>query len=220
MLFGGDGEIDIAYVKGFCSMVSRLKRGGAKLVVVVGGGKTAAKYANAARELVASEFFADRLAIDATRLNAKLVIAALGEDAFPKVIKDIDDTFHAFREGLVPVGAGLLEGMTTDAVAALLAERLGAGHLVNVSNVDAIYDSDPKKNPGAKRLAQMTHAQLLALAERDDSRKARTNFVFDVVATKIAARSNIPLHFVSGRDLAEVERAIAGGKHAGTVVSG
>lgn len=220
MLFHDDGSINTGYVKEFCSLASRLKKQGAKLCVVVGGGATAKEYANAMRELTGSEFYADRLGIDASRLNAKLVVATLGDDAFPKVIKDIDDTFHAFRENLVPVGAGLLEGITTDAVSTLLAERLHATHLVNVSNIDAIYDSDPKKNAHAKKLSKMTHGELVALATRDDSRKARTNFVFDVIATKIAARSNITLHFVSGKNLEEVEKAIIGKPHGGTIVSG
>jgi len=218
MLFAQDGAINVEYIKDFCATIAKIKKQGYKVAIIVGGGRTAREYANAMRELVQSEFYADRLGIDATRLNAKLVIATLGENAFPKVVKDIDDSFHAFREGLVPVGAGILEGMTTDAIAALLAERLQACRLINVSSVDAIYDSDPRANPNAKKFTTMTHDQLTALAERDDSRRAKTNFVFDLVATKIAARSDIPLHFVSGKNLDEVERAIKGEKHGGTIV--
>lgn len=217
MLFQDCG-VNAKYVTDFCKIVTDLKADGMKIAVVVGGGYTAKQYATAARELCHNEFYADRLAIDATRLNAKLILASLGNHAFPKVIKDIDDSFHAFREGLVPVGAGLLEGMTTDTISVLFAERLGAGRVVNVSNIDYVYDSDPKTHPDAKKFTEMTHAELLALAEKSDSRKARTNFVFDVIATKLAARSGIPVAFVDGKNLMEVKKAISGQAFKGTLV--
>ena len=218
MLFMQDGTINTGYVKEFSSLLIDLQKSGQRIAVVVGGGASAKNYAIAARELCGNEFYADRLAIDATRLNAKLLLATLGDHAFPKVIKDIDDSFHAFREGLIPIGAGLLEGMTTDTISALFAERLGANRIVNVSNIDHVYDSDPKKNPSAKAFTEMTHAQLLALAEKSDERKAKTSFVFDVIATKIAARSSIPIAFVDGKKLAEVKKAITGAKFEGTIV--
>ncbi|HII39095.1 TPA: UMP kinase [Candidatus Micrarchaeota archaeon] len=218
MLFA-NGTIDTKYVSDFCELAKNVYANGFPIAIVVGGGKTAGMYANAVRELTESEFYADRLGIDVTKLNAKLVIATLGDAAFPKVLKDIDDAVHAFREGLIPVSAGLLEGMTTDTVAAIFAERLHACRIVNVTNIDYVYDSDPRTNPEAKKFLEMTHKQLVHLADIHDERKARTNFVFDSIAAKIAGRSKIPILFVNGRKMDQIRNAIEGRPIEGTTVN-
>jgi len=85
----------------------------------------------------------------------------------------------------------------------LFAELLGAKRVVNVSNVDGVYTADPKKNKHARLIKRMTHGQLVALAVKSDSRKARENFVFDLVAAKLAARSKITVQFSSVKNLAK-----------------
>ena len=52
-----------------------------EVFVVVGGGKTARDYIGIARGLGVSEALCDDVGIDVTRLNARLLIMALGEDA-------------------------------------------------------------------------------------------------------------------------------------------
>ena len=220
MLFGEDGKIDRAYVKKFSILLSGLRRKGAKPVVIVGGGAVAKEYCEAVRALTGNEFFADRIGIGGTRLNALLLIICMGDDAYPKVVIDPDEAFHALQAGLIPVGAGMLEGMTTDADAVLIAQRLDASRLINVSKVSGVYSADPAKNPNAKKFSSMTHQQLTSLAAALDSRKARTNFVFDLVASKLAQRSGLELHFVDGRKTEEIEKAFNGARHSGTVVKG
>jgi len=218
MLFDSRGRLDRNYLKRVCSLFSSLKNRGRKLAVVVGGGATAREYCDAVRELTGNEFFADRVAVEGTRLNALLIILCLGNDAHPKVVVDPDQAFHALQSNLIPVGAGMLEGMTTDADAVLLAERLGASRLVNVSRVPGVYSADPLKSPRAKKFSSMTHAALTGLAIAFDQRRAKTQFVFDLIACKLAQRSNLELHFVDGKNLEEVEKAVTGEKHSGTVV--
>lgn len=217
MLFDEKGGIDTGYVRKITGLLEKTSKK-YSIVVVVGGGKTAKIYAEAVRELTRNEFHADRIAILGTRMNALMLISVLGHKAYPKVITDLDEAFFALQQGVIAVSAGMLEGLTTDTDAVLFAERLGAKRLINVSKVDAIYTADPKLDRNARKLAKMTHAQLSELAAKSDERKARTNFVFDLVASKLAQRSNIPLHFAHGRKLGEVEKAINNEKHEGTVV--
>jgi uridylate kinase len=113
---------------------------------------------------------------------------------------------------------GTIPGITTDADAMLLAEKTRAVRLVNLSNVHGVFDSNPKDNPGAKKYDEMTHEQLSDLAVKSDLRRAGTHFVFDVLACKLAARSNIELHFVDGRKMDDVLLAISGKRHSGTIV--
>ena len=64
----------------------------------------------------------------------------------------------------------------------------------------------------------MSHQQLVDLAQKYDKRGPRENFIIDLLASKILARSNIEAHFVKGTKMKEIENAILGKKHNGTVV--
>ncbi|MBI4975444.1 UMP kinase, partial [Candidatus Peregrinibacteria bacterium] len=64
---------------------------------------------------------------------------------------------------IVVIG-GTIPGITTDTDSVLLAEALKAQRLVNISNTDAIYDSNPKTNPNAKKFSSLGYEQLIDLA--------------------------------------------------------
>jgi len=184
--------------------------------IVTGGGFKAREYAKKVREKGGNEFEADEAAIKATKENAAEVIKALGDIANQKVLETFDEARKA-KEKVIVMG-GLLPGITTDTDSVLLAECLNSKRLVNISNVDAIYDSDPKKNENAKKFSEMGYNELIDLAVESDKRKAGTHFVFDLLACKLIARSKIETHFVTGKDLEDVKNAIEGKKHKGTVV--
>jgi len=186
--------------------------------IVTGGGKAARAYANAVREKGGSEFDADEAAIRATKENARALIKALGDLCYGKVCDGFDEAKKQASKFKVVVMGGTIPGITTDTDSALLAEAIGAKRLINISNVEAIYEKDPRKNPEAKRFSELDYAALVRLACEFDSRKAGENFVFDILACKLISRSKIETHFVSGKNLNDVKAAIDGKKHSGTVV--
>lgn len=209
------GQPDFAFINGLAALLKKLSKKH-QIAVVCGGGAPAREQASAVRKLGGSEFLADDAAILCTRLNALLLIAALGEDAYPVVAKSFREA-AAVRKGIVLMG-GTIPGITTDTDAALLAEFIGARRIVNLSNVDGVYTADPKKDRTAKKLSRMSFSQLVQLASQHDERMAGTRFIFDVIACKLIARSKIETHFVHGKNLSEVERAVEGRSHSGTVV--
>ncbi len=184
--------------------------------VVVGGGEIAGKYASFADSVGLSEYDKDILGIMVTRLNAKLLIGMI-RSAWPDPVESIDKAREIVEMGFVPVMGGTIPGHTTNAVSALLAESINA-RLVDLTNVDGIYDSDPRENKDAKKFKRMSYADLVELASKYDSREPRAHFVFDLLASKIIARSGIELHVVDGMDLDSVKNAITGKPHNGTVV--
>jgi len=188
--------------------------------IVVGGGPPARAYAKAARLLGAGEFDADQIAIMSTKQNAKLVLAALGDMAPGDVMHGFEKAREMARQHRAVVMGGTIPGITTDTDAVLLAEAIGAKRLVNVSNVAGVYDSDPQENPRARKFDTMTYDELITLAISSDKRTAGVNFVFDLLACKLIARSKIEAHFVSWKDMASVKSAIDGKRHGGTVVRG
>ncbi|MBI4361491.1 UMP kinase [Candidatus Micrarchaeota archaeon] len=213
----GGSLLEGGYAKSFAALLKPILSK-TKFAIVTGGGQKAGAYAETARQKTESEFWADEAAIKATRENAGALITAFGTNAWPNVLTYPTQVVAALKQKKVAVSGGFLPGITTDACAVLLAEALGAKRIVNVSKVDGIYDKDPKKFKEAKRFDIISHAELLRLASQYDDRKARTNFLFDVVAAKLCARSNIQVDFVSGLDLSGVANAVQGKPFSGTKV--
>jgi uridylate kinase len=188
------------------------------LFVVVGGGGEARRYISIMRELGIDEGTSDEVGILVTRMNATLLIAALGDDAYPKVAESHAEARKFAESGKIIVMGGITPGQTTDAVAAVLAERVGASVFINVTSVDGIYSADPKKDPKATRFDAITPRKLLEIVG-STALEAGSNNVLDIVAARVVERSNIPLVVLDGRDPKNLLSAILRGKFRGTVVS-
>ncbi len=202
-----------AYAKVLRAIAERVS-----LFVVVGGGGEARRYIGAARDLGLDSGTADEIGIRVTRLNAALLAASLGEAAWPDVPQDISAALAASQTGRIVVMGGVTPGQTTDAVAAVLAERSRASLFINLTSVDGIYSADPRKDPRAERYSRMSHERLITLiaGARLD---AGANTVIDLVAAKVLERSGIPLLVLDGRDPDAVYQAVCTGRYDGTLVS-
>jgi uridylate kinase len=188
-----------------------------RLFVVTGGGRIARFYIHEGRALGAPESFLDEMGIEVTRLNARLLIAALGEHANHVPPKDYKDAVLAAKGNRIVVMGGVSPGITTDAVSSILAERVRATRLVNATSVDGVYTADPAKDPEARRLSKISYSELLDLV-RTDKPKAGPNLVFDSAGASVLARSRIQISVVDGRDVGNLRMAIEGRSFEGTVV--
>jgi len=177
-----------------------------RLYVVVGGGGGARDYIAVARDLGIDEGTADEVGILVTRLNATLLIAALGEAAYPKVAESHSEAKKFGESKKIVVMGGITPGQTTDAVAAVLAERVQADVFVNVTSVNGIYDKDPNRHAGATHHKTLTPQQLLSIVSQGGLGAGSHN-VLDIIAARIVERSHIPLVVLDGtrpRNLADV----------------
>ncbi len=188
------------------------------LFVVVGGGGEARRYIEAARALSIDEGTADEIGILVTRLNATMLVAAMGEAAYPKVAESHAEAKKFAEHKKCVVMGGITPGQTTDAVAAVLAERVHADVFINVTSVDGIYAEDPKKNTAAEYCSHLTPRQLLEIVGRVQM-TAGLNTVLDVVAARVVERSRIPLVVLDGTDPENLRLAVLEGKYRGSVVS-
>jgi uridylate kinase len=187
-----------------------------QIYVVVGGGRIAREYIEKARALGASETFCDMIGIGATKLNASLLVAALG-DVAPKEIPDTYALAARLAEAhKIVVMGGIAPGQTTDAVSALLAEYVHADKIIVATSVDGVYTADPEKDPSAKKLAQMTVHQLAQMAMQTEM-KAGSRSPVDPLAAKIIERSCIPTSIVLGSNIENLRRGALGG-HTGTEI--
>lgn len=189
-----------------------------KLFVVTGGGSIARFYINLGRSLGISENELDELGIGATKLNAQLLIQTVKDKANFKPSQTVEEAAESGKEHAIIIMGGTIPGHTTDAVSAQLAEKVGADRLVNATNVDGVYDSDPKKNPDAKKFDKMSYEELNSLVSGDHG-KAGPNVIFDPKGAEIIARMKIPLLVCNGRDIEALKNAILGKEFEGTNIS-
>jgi uridylate kinase len=184
-------------------------------VVVAGGGKVARHYISTARSFGSDEASLDMLGIEVSRLNARLLILALGDQAYPVVPKDLEQVSKAIagnsstssNSSRVVVTGGLHPGQSTNATAALIAEKVKASKFLNATDVNGIYDSDPNKNKGAKLFKEITVKKCIELLGSEDS-VAGAYDLMDIVALKVIERSKIPT-LVLKSDPAVIKKAIS-----------
>ena len=124
-------------------------------VIIAGGGKIARYFISHARSSGADESTLDELGIEISRLNAKLLIYALKDKAYPHPPTTLPEVQNAVESGLVVVAGGLHPGQSTNGTAALIAEKVKAEEFLNATDVDGIYDSDPNKNKKAKKFSRI-----------------------------------------------------------------
>ncbi|SFK62092.1 uridylate kinase [Halogranum rubrum] len=210
-------ELDPCRVEGHAAVVESLAREGCELGVVVGGGGVAREYIGAARELGANEVQLDQIGIDVTRINARLLIAALGPGVDPKVAENYEAAGDSIRRGDISVMGGVMPGQTTDAVAAALAEYVSADLLVYATSANGVYDSDPKTNPDAVKFDEMTPSELVDIVA-PMSRDAGSSAPVDLLATKLIERAGMRTIVLDGNDPDRVEAAVLHGDHDGTDV--
>lgn len=185
-----------------------------KIFVVVGGGRIAREYIGKARALGASELFCDHIGIGCTKLNAMLLVAALG-DAAPEEIPCSYSEAAESNYRIVVMG-GLSPGQTTDAVSAMLAERVHADKLIIATSVDGIYTADPETDPTAKKIQAMTPRTLVRMAMETEM-KAGSRSPIDPLAAKIIERSSIPTAVVLGSKIENLKKGISK-DHDGTEI--
>lgn len=209
------GKDDAGFIRSLAGMLRRVSER-VDVAVVCGGGRIARYYTETGRDLGGSEYDLDVLGIGCTRLNAGLLAIALGDASSNDIRPTVEETAERFRSGKILIMGGTEPGHTTDAVATMLARKLGAKRVVNATSVDAVYSEDPRKNPNAERYSRIDILKLESLVYSDHG--AGKSSVFDPLGVKIAKEEKIDIMMVDGRNLAELEKAIAGEPFDGTFV--
>lgn len=206
------GEINSAFLKKFKDIILLQD---AKFVIICGGGAVARNYQKAVKEIVGDEKEAqDWIGISATHLNAFLLKCIFYEHAEKDIIQDPTKKFK-FNKKIVLAG-GWKPGWSTDYDAVQIAKNISTDTIINISNIDYVYDSDPKKNPNAKPLKQISWQDFRKLV--GDKWQPGLNMPFDPIAAKEAEKDKLKV-IIIGKDLDNFKKILDGEEFEGTVIN-
>jgi len=222
LLFTKNKEINSSKIAEFCKIFKSRKYTGT-LVIICGGGLLAREYIDAVRSFNGSEALCDIFGIEISRINSKLIIASFQDFAYPLVPSSIEELSTALLFKKIIVMGGLQPGQSTTSVALEVAEFIGAENLIILTDVEGIYDKDPKKFTDAKLLKHLDYDQLqeLILNITNDKQAAAGEYrIFDTVSLQILKRSDIRVIVMSGKDLNNFSKFWDGEKYIkGTEIS-
>ncbi len=171
----GESEfgIDIPTVNTITKQISQIYRNGINISIVVGGGNIFRGSSGHAKGMDRSS--ADYIGMMATIINSLLLQNSLEKLKIPtRVLSAIKmDTIcepyikrrairHIEKKRLVIFASGTGNPFfTTDTAAALRASEMKCDAIFKATKVDGIYDSDPKKNPNAKRFKKISYSEVI-----------------------------------------------------------
>ncbi len=203
---------DLKTIQHIGNDIKQLSDMGVEVCIVVGGGNIFRGISGAAQGMERSS--ADYMGMLATVLNALAIQNILEQKGMETRVlsaiemKEIAEPYirrramqHMKRGRIVIFAAGTGNPyFTTDTAAALRASEMNCDAMLKGTQVDGVYDSDPKKNPEAKRFETLTFHDVLSKDLR----------VMDATAIALARESNIPILVFSIREPGAFSRVVCG----------
>lgn len=206
---------DSNFLEAFRTLILKEVKRGRKFILVIGGGTTCRTYQAAAKDFgVSSKDDLDELGIAVTVLNANLVKLLFKGFAHSEVI--MNPTKKVKTTKPIIIASGWKPGCSTDNDAVLMARTYGAKAIFNLSNIDYVYTADPKLNPNAEKIEQITWKEFRKIVGNEWDPGA--NVPFDPVASKLAEKLELRVGFLKGNNLDEVKKALADVQFAGTII--
>jgi len=214
VLFNGL-ELDVDYANSLCSELKRALEIYDGLAVVVGGGELARKYVSWGRKLGLNDSALDVLGLRVAAVNAALLWSLFHGVSPPQVPSSVSDVVAAIPAWRVVFVGGFQPAQSTTTVAALIAEALRAEKLILATDVDGIYDDDPKRNPKAKKLEEVAVSELEKMFS--EGVRAGEYKLLDPLTLAVIKRSKIETRVIRGKPPSNILRALKG-ESLGTLV--
>ncbi len=210
--------IDAEFAANFKKFIVAHIKKGYRFILVTGGGKTARRYIEAAAQITRiTNEDRDWLGIHATRMNAHLVRTIFREYAHPRINTnphDLED-FYSAPEPIL-VAAGWRPGFSTDFDAVVIGKYLDVSRIINLSNIERVYDKDPRVHADAVPYDRMTWKEFRKIV--GNKWDPGMNVPFDPIASGMAEKEKMEVAIMNGGDLTNVTNYIAGKKFVGTLI--
>jgi len=212
--------IDAQTTESLAAELAKVNKKGVALAIVVGGGNiwrfrdnTDAKFLEREQSdklgMLATVFNGTALAaaLQAKKINA-VAFSAIDNPVLPRY--EICSAKNVLESGGIAIVTGGTSNpyFTTDSAAALRAVELGCDRVLKATNVDGVYDSDPRKNKNAKLLKKLSFAEVIE----------KNLGVMDATAFALMAEHSMPLT-VFNFEKKELLAPAAAGQNVGTQIS-
>jgi uridylate kinase len=208
-------NIDLGFLKDFKSLIESQVERGKKFVIITGGGKIARNYTSAVSTVSNPSLDnLDWLGIAATRLNSELVRIMFGDLASSEIIMDPDAIPKTDKP--IMLGGGWKPGNSSDLAAIHCAISIGSKRVINLSNIDYVYDKDPHKYAEATKIENISWTDFRKLLPT--TWDPGLNAPFDPVASEMAEKEGIEVDILNGRDITNLDKCLNGEKFIGTVI--
>ena len=212
--------IDPKVITEIAGQIKEIVEGGIELAITVGGGNIFRGLAGAAEGMDRAQ--ADYIGMLATVMNALALQEGLertGVDTRVQSAINMQEVAEPYirrraerhlEKGRVVIFAGGTGNpyFTTDTTAALRACEIGAEAILKATQVDGIYDSDPRTNPDAQKFDEISYLDVLA----------KELNVMDSTATSLCKDNNIPIIVFNLHKQGNIDRVLRG-ERVGTIVS-
>ena len=216
---GEDNKIDIPYLHNFETFIRKEIAKKRRFFLVVGGGYTARQYRDAAKKAAGHDLTdedLDWLGIHATRLNAHLFRTIFRDVAYPWILKHFDMVDKNAVNYPIVICGGWKPGWSTDYDAALLANDYHINTVINLSNIDQVYDKDPNKHKDARPIDKMGWDELTGLVGK--AWRPGMNAPFDPIAAKLGQKIKLKVIIANGHDFENLAKILDGKYFTGTVI--
>ncbi len=217
-LIVNDRGVNVAYLRKFVSLIKREVYRGKKFLICCGGGATARMYHCAAEQLDprVKELDLHWVGIRSCHLNEELLRVSFGDLAASFSGEERDRARVRWHRPIV-IGRVGKPGASSDASSVKWAHALKARAVYNLTNVDGVYDSDPRKDKNARHFSHLTwreYQKVLGITQW----RPNAHAPFDPIASRLAARWGISAVILNGAHLTNFSKAIAGKPFRGTVI--
>ena len=211
-------KVNTKYLKEFKKIILKNKSK-YKFIIVCGGGSIARIYISALKEIKMNEKFQSFSGISATRMNARFMSYFFNQDqerGIPHKMKKIKKYLKKYDI----IFCGALEyhiRQTSDSTAAQIAKKFKAD-FINLTNVQGLYNKDPKEFKNAKFIPQISWIDFDKMANKTKFKPGQ-HFVLDQTASKIIKKNKIKTYII-GENMNQLDNVLNNRKFKGTEILG
>ncbi len=208
---GGSISIDengprLEYFKKLMPVIKRLGREH-QLILSIGGGRFIRKYYSAIEKLGLTHEQMEWIAVELLRVNVRFLAFLLDKKPIY--------TLEELNEDSSGVIGGIKPGRSTDANAAYAASVIKADYFIKLTDVDGIYNKDPKKHKDAKMLDFISFKDAIKYAQQG---KPGSYGVMDKLALETIIKHRIKTIIINGKE-PEILLRVVNGDEIGTLIA-
>ncbi len=217
-----DEFIDFQYLSRFRKVVYQFTNNKNKVFIITGGGPIVRRLQFLCKQNGIDENIdLHKIGTAYNNVNAEIVRAFMGDKCEDEIISNEKYYINSkleFKKNIIVGGAGR-PGHSGDVDAILMAKRIQADVVFSLKNVDGVYTDDPKKNPDATLVSDLTWNEYFKIIGYKEEHEPGGNYPVDPIAAKMAKNLNLKFIILDGHNLENFENAVLNKNFSGSTIS-